>query len=45
MYLNNPFVYRRQELAKAYCLALSGRSHLKDARSGLFLAAPRQEQS
>ena len=42
MYLNNPFVYRRQELAKAYCLALSGRSHLKDARSGLFLAAPRR---
>jgi len=42
MYLNNPFVYRRQDLAKAYCLALSGRSHLKDARSGLFLAAPRR---
>lgn len=42
MYLNNPFVYRRQGLAKAYCLALSGRSQLKDARSGLFLAAPRR---
>lgn len=42
MYLNNPFVYRRRELAKAYCLAMSGRSPLKDARSGLFLAAPRR---
>lgn len=42
MYLDNPFVYRRQALAKAYCLALSGRSQLKDARSGLFLAAPRR---
>lgn len=42
MYLNNPFVYRRKELAEAYCQAISGRSQLKDARSGLFLVAPRR---
>lgn len=42
MYLANPFIYGRKELAEAYCDAISGRTPLRDARSGLFLAAPRR---
>lgn len=40
--LPTPFVYHRHTLAEEYCQAISGRSRLKDARSGLFLAAPRR---
>lgn len=42
MFLENPFIYRREALAEEYCRAMSGRNPLKDARSGLFLAAPRR---
>lgn len=42
MYLANPFIYRRKALAEAYCDAVAGRNPLRDARSGLFLAAPRR---
>lgn len=42
MYLANPFIYSRKELAEAYCEAIAGRNPLRDARSGLFLAAPRR---
>lgn len=36
-----PLNYRRPALAMAYCAALTG-SGIEDARSGLFLAAPRR---